>query len=143
MARAQKRVQDTAGFDVPSPPAEPTSPVLAPKVEVKQQPEEELPDDLKAAIALLQETEALPERNAPEQRAKQAKLNRIRRHVFNLQQGLPAVAMEADSLVPQLANQSATIKAERLELLARQNRDVAELLEENAKLKEQLAKARK
>jgi hypothetical protein len=146
------------GFDVPNlnpipshstPPAHAAPSIQPPLVApttgggASKEADEPLADNLKDALAQLQRAEALPERTAREEKIKQVRLTKVRRRVYELQQGLPQISILADELVPSLQNQAAILKRQRLELLAREHPEVRELLEAHQKLTEEVAKLRK
>jgi uncharacterized phage infection (PIP) family protein YhgE len=152
--------QDNQGFDVPevNAPPSPNPPTQAAPATVptpkpppvvstgggaSKEADEPLADNLRDALAQLQQVEALPERTAKEERIKQVRLAKIRKRVHQLQQGLPQISTGADQLVPSLQNQAAILKRQRLELLAREHPEVRELLEAHQKLTEEIAKFRK
>lgn len=152
--------QDAEGFDVPSNPSGPAeqpatqpapdaqppsgdAPPAPPEVKPEPVLPDELPDCLTASIALLQKCERLPERNDKEEAEKAKLLNRIRPHVFQLQQLPGRVDISADDIASQSKMQAANVKAERLKALAREHREVEELLAENAILRAKLKKAGK
>lgn len=125
--------EEDAAFEVPSVPSVLSVPAV-PSVPSATEPES-LPHDLKASLALLQQTESLPTRNPAEEAIRAAKLNLIRAHVFRLQQGLPVIAIDPNELAKASARSAAILKAQRLELLARENPEIRELLAEVDRLR--------
>jgi hypothetical protein len=94
---------DSEGFAVPAAPTptqrrNPTPPrrVQAPPAEPPTTPPftetqlPKLPPTFKEALELLKQCEALPGTTRAEQRAKAAILAHVKKHVFTLQQGVPA-----------------------------------------------------
>lgn len=120
------------------------APVVLPKTEKEIAKEEEvevkslaLPKGLKESIALLQRTERTPAKTAVEQRRKAKALDIIRGHVFQLQQGLPVVAMTANIIAGTSANPE-SLKRERLLIRSRSDRDIEYLLSEIERLEKEI-----
>ena len=93
-----------------------------------------LPDDLKSAIDALKKAEALPGATKAQKSIRDEQLARLRSHVARLQEGLPIPDITAKALGSyhhMLVNHA---KRERLELLARSNPEIAELLKERDEL---------
>ncbi len=114
-------------FNVPQPP--PTADAAG------SVDERALPSDLTVAFALLQEAENMPTRNPSEVRARETRLRQIRSHVFQLQQGVPRIVVDANGYAASAKRHAEVLKEQRLELMAREHPEVRELLAELAKLK--------
>jgi len=91
--------------------------------------EDSLPDDLKESFALLNKIDGLPESTSKLEREKAARRSRVCKHIARLQAGLPIIHLGADELAKSQKNHSKILKRQRIELLARENLDVRELLE--------------
>jgi hypothetical protein len=87
---------------------------------------------------MLAQAEAMPERTKAEKRAKDERLTFVRRHVARLQEGLPTLPMDATMFAHAFQAQVHSLSRERLEILAREHREVAELLAERDRLHAEL-----
>lgn len=103
----------------------------------------DLPKCLRKSLAILTFADALPERNSKEEQAKAKILGAVRKHVFALQQGSIAPQVDANAIAAASVQQAAFIKSERMKMLARENRDVAELIAECERLTAEVAKLTK
>jgi hypothetical protein len=97
-----------------------------------------LPSTLKDAIAALKKAEALPHATKAQQAERDAQLARLRPHIARLQEGVPTPVLTAKALGNYHHQLVASAKRERLELLARSNPEIAEVLAECDRLKTEL-----
>jgi hypothetical protein len=124
----------------PAPTASAPTPAAAP-VAAQPEPaaEPEFPEGLNESFALLRKAEAEPVKSKEDAKRKAAYLQKLKGHIFAMQQGLKAVRMGANELAKEpglKVSGDDGIKAKRMELRARDDRDLAEVLEENRRLKE-------
>jgi hypothetical protein len=133
--------------DTPTPP--PTSAKASDENDEEQPepvkpatPEPEPPGDLKAAFQMLAEAQALPARTEAEKAAREKRLAFARKHVARLQEGLPTLPMDATMFAHAFQAQVRSLNRERLEILSREHREVAELLAERDRLEIAKLKAR-
>jgi hypothetical protein len=108
------------------------------------------PANLRDAFALLTAADALPERTKAEKLVRDSHLAFARKHVAHLQQGLPTLPMDATMFAHAFQKQVASLNRERVLTLAREHREIADLLaerdlldEENKNLKAELEKFRR
>ena len=95
-------------------------------------------DDVKKAFDFLRELEAIPAKTKLEAQIKAACIARARKHTFDIQQ-MPSVPhIGANELATLPGLKTAGIQAERVELRARNDRDIQSLLAENEALRAQL-----
>jgi hypothetical protein len=136
-------------FDVPqtAPPA--TSGAMAPETDAEpsaSNPDaisatpvssvnDDLPESLRESFALLKGAEAQPATTQQDEQLKAARLARIKRHVFDLQQ-MPVAALDSENMHHAFRHQDAKAKAEKLKVLAREHPEVSELIAENKRLRE-------
>lgn len=106
------------------------------------------PKDLKEAFVALEKAHALPRRTHREKAISDLTVAHAQKHAARLQEGLPTIPIAATAQVAQ--SQVKHLKRERLEMLARTNPDLQELLEqveevfeENHTLKAELALLKK
>lgn len=100
--------------------------------DLKDYVEPKVPVTLKESYALFGKVNAMPESTRKEKRVKEKMLAFAKLHCHRLQQGLPDVSIAAT--MSHFTQQVASLKRERLAMLARTNPDVQELLDENATL---------
>lgn len=148
--------EENLGFDVPQGASEETAPKAAEGVptpspsaadpapaEPKPDAVEdcnELPSCLAKSIALLQEADAMPQSNPEQERLRDARLSKVQRHVFRLQNGDPAPVPDAGYMAQDHAAMEESRRAKRIEQLERENPDVKFIMDENRKLKERASK---
>ncbi|MEY2466753.1 MAG: hypothetical protein QOD03_1274 [Verrucomicrobiota bacterium] len=108
------------------------------------------PANLRDAFALLTAADSLPERTKAEKLVRDSRLAFARKHVAHLQQGLPTLPMDATMFAHAFQKQVASLNRERVLTLAREHREIADLLaerdlldEENKNLKAELEKLRR
>ena len=132
---------DAEGEQVQAEPAAPQQATAAPAVAAKPESEpeqEDLPNDLKASLKILHDVDAMPTRNAWQEREKAKALAIVRAHVAKLQQGCPIISITADGYAK--AHGGANLLRTRLEIKARTDLDVRALLEERDELAAQIEK---
>ncbi len=83
---------------------------------------------MKACYKLLAEFEALPTKSGAQEKAREAKLAPLRKHIFDLQQGNPVVHMGADQLHAGHHTHNALLKRQRLEEWAKSDHTIKEFL---------------
>jgi len=105
------------------------------------------PEKLQDSFAMLAELEKMPERTPKEERAKRGLINPLKDHIFRLQQGLPTIHLTADDLHHSQKGQTAILRQQKLEAIARENLEVRQLLtdyervvKENEELRAELEK---
>jgi hypothetical protein len=129
----------------------PPTPAIDAEVEDEETPHPvtdfQEPADLKESLRMLAQAEAMPERNPEEHKAKAARLVFVRKHVARLQEGLPSLPMDATMFAHVHQAQLKSLSRERLQILAQNHREVADLLaerdalvEENERLKASVKK---
>jgi hypothetical protein len=141
------------GLVLPKPPVQPEAkvapvPAAADKADATN---DNFPNDYGKCLVLLKEfqgADKLGDRPTKEQVARKAKYFRLKRHVFDLQQGMTTVHTTAHSKGAFIGLHTAGLERTKLDLLARTNPAVKKLLaerdalaKENAELKELLDKA--
>ncbi len=119
-----------------TPPLETTASVPA----AAKSQDEPLPPDLKSGIEALKKAEALPHATKAQKVIRDATLARLRPHVARLQEGLPTVTPTAKELGGYHFKLVSSARRERLELLARNNPEIAELLQERDALAAEVEK---
>lgn len=100
---------------------------------------EKFPDTFKESLVLLQSLTAEPVANEAEWDAKQPRLKALKQHVFNIQQGLPIVHASGNDEAAIYEKRRAGLQRTRLELLAREDVAVKELLAAHDALVKQAA----
>jgi hypothetical protein len=92
----------------------------------------ELPDDINKCRGILHGIRARRVKNKREKAQKAAEVAFVSKKIFDLQQGLPKVRMGANEFHKAHANHVEATKRQRLELMARSDMELADLLKEHA-----------
>lgn len=110
---------------------------IDPVAQVLAEVEEKIAEatDVGLAFELLKEIEGIPASTNIEIKIKKVCVERVKRHCFDIQQGLPLVKMGANELAKEPGLNSASIQDERLELAGRNDPDIKHLLEKIEALK--------
>ena len=98
---------------------------------------EDLPGSLRECFTLLQEAEAQPGETKADEQIKSSRLARIKKLIFALEQ-MPAAMLDSENMHRAFKHQES--QSRKVEVLAREHPEVAEILAENERLREELEK---
>ena len=142
-------VAPAASAPPPASPQQETPPAAPPATTAPQQPpppaelrEDELPEGLKEAFALLAEIEHTPAKTPQQQREKADAIAKVKAHIAVLQNGKPAPLVSANDKAKASKRHAQVTKEARWQYLARNNNVAAEMFEEIKRLRSQLSKSK-